>query len=341
VSDHVCCGCHDEEMYRAGQESGNPADGWVGEREEFVLPSLLGLNAHFLLPKPVMDFLRVSGAGLTEAGVPPLTLVSPGTPSEPSASPAAETSGREGAADEILAARTTGAVGGKSVRGVCRELASGGLHRDAAAPSVPDASVGGRDVRGVEGHAAIQTAGDLGTATQPCEPPAAVLDTPRIAGIKPGRTSLAPDAGSLPARPHGGPEDQAGAAAPACRCGHESWEHTWRCNAQLAPDEWCDCIEWREVEPECRVPLGIGVQPCHGPLPHGLQVTEREALADLALAVARLNLTKCNCIRWDAKRTAMDALEQALRVLTPPEPEYPWAQLDDTEMARRDGWAVE
>jgi hypothetical protein len=202
VSDHVCCGCHDEEMYRAGQESGNPADGWVGEREEFVLPSLLGLNAHFLLPKPVMDFLRVSGAGLTEAGVPPLTLVSPGTPSEPSASPAAET-------------------------------------------------LGGRDVRGVEGHAAIQTAGDLGTATQPCEPPAAVLDTPRIAGIKPGRTSLAPDAGSLPARPHGGPEDQAGAAAPACRCGHESWEHTWRCNAQLAPDEWCDCIEWREVEPEC------------------------------------------------------------------------------------------
>jgi hypothetical protein len=70
-------------------------------------------------------------------------------------------------------------------------------------------------------------------------------------------------------------------------------------------------------------------------------VTEREALSDLALAVARLNLTKCNCIRWDAKRTAMDALEQALRVLTPPEPEYPWAQLDDTEMARRDGWAVE
>jgi hypothetical protein len=234
---------------------------------------------------------RVSGAGLTEAGGPPLTTQG-AKPTEPSASPAAET-------------------------------------------------LGGRDVRGVEGHAAIQTAGDLGTATQPCEPPAAVLDTPRIAGIKPGRTSLAPDAGSLPARPHGGPEDQAGAAAPACRCGHESWEHTWRCNAQLAPDEWCDCIEWREVEPECRVPLGIGVQPCHGPLPHGLQVTEREALADLALAVARLNLTKCNCIRWDAKRTAMDALEQALRVLNPPEPEYPWSQLDDTEMARRDGWAVE
>jgi hypothetical protein len=150
VSDHVCCGCHDEEMYRAGQESGNPADGWVGEREEFVLPSLLGLNAHFLLPKPVMDFLRVSGAGLTEAGVPPLTLVSPGTPSEPSASPAAETQ---------------------------------------------------------KDHA----------------------DT------------------TLPARPHGGPEDQAGAAAPACSCGHDAWEHTWRCNAQLAPDEWCDCIEWREA----------------------------------------------------------------------------------------------
>jgi hypothetical protein len=108
----------------------------------------------------------VSGAGLTEAGVPPLTLVSPGTPSEPSASPAAET-------------------------------------------------LGDRDVRGVEGHAAFQTAGDLGAATQPCEPPVAVLDTPRIAGIKPGRTSLAPDDVSLPARPHGGPEDQAGAAAPA------------------------------------------------------------------------------------------------------------------------------
>jgi hypothetical protein len=37
----------------------------------------------------------------------------------------------------------------------------------------------------------------------------------------------------------------------------------------------------------------------------------------------------------------MDSLAQALRVLTPPEPEYPWTQLDDTEMARRDGWAVE
>jgi hypothetical protein len=52
---------------------------------------------------------------------------------------------------------------------------------------------------------------------------------------------------TLPARPHGGPEDQAGAAAPACRCGHDAWDHTWRCNAQLAPDEWCDCIEWREA----------------------------------------------------------------------------------------------
>jgi hypothetical protein len=227
---------------RLADATDDPAEIW---------PDLVALDRMEAALKPFAGFPAVSGAGLTEAGVPPLTLVSPGTPSEPSASPAAETSGREGAADEILAARTTGAVGGKSVRGVCRELASGGLHRDAAAPSVPDASVGGRDVRGVEGHAAIQTAGDLGTATQPCEPPAAVLDTPRIAGIKPGRTSLAPDAGSLPARPHGGPEDQAGAAAPACRCGHDAWEHTWRCNAQLAPDEWCDCIEWREVEPEC------------------------------------------------------------------------------------------
>jgi hypothetical protein len=97
----------------------------------------------------------VSGAGLTEAGGPPLTLVSPGTPSEPSASPAAET-----------------------------------------------------------------------------VPPTDVPATPNA---------------STPARPHGGPEDQAGAAAPACRCGHDAWDHTWRCNAQLAPDEWCDCIEWREA----------------------------------------------------------------------------------------------
>jgi hypothetical protein len=37
----------------------------------------------------------------------------------------------------------------------------------------------------------------------------------------------------------------------------------------------------------------------------------------------------------------MDSLAQALRVLTPPEPEYPWSQLDDTEMARRDGLAQE
>jgi hypothetical protein len=191
---------------RLADATDDPAEIW---------PDLVALDRMEAALKPFAGFPAVSGAGLTEAGGPPLTLVSPGTPSEPSASPAAETSGREGAADEILAARTTGAVGGKSVRGVCRELASGGLHRDAAAPSVPDASVGGRDVRGVEGHAAIQTAGDLGTATQPCEPPAAVLDTPRIAGIKPGRTSLAPDAVSLPARPHGGPEDQAGAAAPA------------------------------------------------------------------------------------------------------------------------------
>jgi hypothetical protein len=42
---------------------------------------------------PIIEALnaRVSGAGLTEAGGPPLTLVSPGTPTEPSASPAAET----------------------------------------------------------------------------------------------------------------------------------------------------------------------------------------------------------------------------------------------------------
>jgi hypothetical protein len=58
VSDHVCCGCHDEEMYRAGQESGNPADCWVGEREEFVLPSPSGFGAHFLLPRPVASYLR-------------------------------------------------------------------------------------------------------------------------------------------------------------------------------------------------------------------------------------------------------------------------------------------
>jgi hypothetical protein len=166
---------------------------------------------------------RVSGAGLTEAGGPPLTLVSPGTPSEPSASPAAET-------------------------------------------------LGGRDVRGVDGHApgyasrssantwadGAGTPGGAWNAESPAEITARRAQASSGAGIKPGRTSLAPDAGmDVPARgvsltppdqpTHGGPEDQAGAAAPACRCGHDAWDHTWRCTAQLAPDEWCDCIEWREA----------------------------------------------------------------------------------------------
>jgi hypothetical protein len=162
---------------------------------------------------------RVSGAGLTEAGGPPLTLVSPGTPSEPSASPAAET-------------------------------------------------LGGRDVRGVEGHAAQRGKGDCPKADPACVIRSPLVDAGKSAwveagnqgspskeatipehpaGIKPGRTSLAPDAEPLPARPHGGPEDQAGAAAPACRCGHELLDHppAGGCVAKVADDEWCDCIRWR------------------------------------------------------------------------------------------------
>jgi hypothetical protein len=55
-----------------------------------------------------------------------------------------------------------------------------------------------------------------------------------------------PAPSSLPATPHGSGRSMPG-AAPACRCGHDAWDHTWRCTAQLAPDEWCDCIEWREA----------------------------------------------------------------------------------------------
>jgi hypothetical protein len=165
---------------------------------------------------------HVSGAGLTEAGGPPLTTQG-AKPTEPSASPAAET-------------------------------------------------LGGRDVRGVDGHApgyasrssantwadGAGTPGGAWNAESPAEITARRAQASSGAGIKPGRTSLAPDAGmDVPARgvsltppdqpTHGGPEDQAGAAAPACSCGHDAWDHTWRCNAQLAPDEWCDCIEWREA----------------------------------------------------------------------------------------------
>jgi hypothetical protein len=151
----------------------------------------------------------VSGAGLTEAGVPPLTLVSPGTPTEPSASPAAETlGGRDGI--------------GRTIR------AASGDH-SGSLPISADAGSG----RQTSDRAVISNETRI---------------TPHEAGQSlPTVPSLAPDAEPLPARPHGGPEDQAGAAAPACSCGHDAWEHTWRCNAQLAPDEWCDCIEWREA----------------------------------------------------------------------------------------------
>jgi hypothetical protein len=180
--------------------------------------------------------VKVSGAGLTEAGVPPLTLVSPGTPSEPSASPAAETlGGRQAGGVEGHAASECSSKraheGGRGFVGIKRAQSPSFV--ELAPPAYINARTSADVPRG-------------GNPTGQASP-----ETLTEAGIKPGPACLAPDAEPLPARPHGGPEDQAGAAAPACRCGHDAWEHTWRCHAQLAPDEWCDCIEWREVEPEC------------------------------------------------------------------------------------------
>jgi hypothetical protein len=113
----------------------------------------------------------VSGAGLTEAGVPPLTLVSPGTPSEPSASPAAETLGG-GAGATPLRTIPAGEVG---------EMPPSVLQRAASNEGRPEAID--------SGHGASEQV--VAPVPAPDEP------------------------STLPARPHGGPEDQAGAAAPA------------------------------------------------------------------------------------------------------------------------------
>lgn len=84
--------------------------------------------------------------------------------------------------------------------------------------------VGGTGEGSTEGRAAIQTAGDWGTATPPCEPGrSSVLDTPRIAGLKPGPSPVAPTDGSQPAdvlSPTSGTASVSDGAAPACSfCG--------------------------------------------------------------------------------------------------------------------------
>jgi hypothetical protein len=54
---HVCCGCNDEEAYRAGERAGNPLDGWIGEREEVTLNND-GIGYHFLVPRPLAEYVR-------------------------------------------------------------------------------------------------------------------------------------------------------------------------------------------------------------------------------------------------------------------------------------------